>query len=281
MKTLGYYNGKIGEIDEMQVPMGDRACFFGDGVYDATLAANHRIYGLDEHVDRFFNSASLLSIEIPCTKQELKTLLADLVRKVDSPDQFVYFQVTRGSGPRNHLFPDCKANLWVMLWEKELTPKDKAMKLITVEDTRFLLCNVKTLNLIPSVLASQKAMQAGCDEAVFHRGDRITECAHSNISILKDGVFCTAPLDQYILPGTARKRLLEACVTLGIPVEERPFTLAELFDADEIIVSSSGSLAQRALEIDSKPVGGKDEAAFTALQKIVFDRFAEETGKQV
>ena len=75
METLGYYNGKIGEIAEMSVPMLDRACYFGDGVYDATYARNHKIYCLDEHMDRFFNSAGLLRIEIPYTKAELKALL--------------------------------------------------------------------------------------------------------------------------------------------------------------------------------------------------------------
>lgn len=278
MKTLAYYNGRISELDEMMIPMNDRSGCFGDGVYDATLAANYKIYGMDEHVNRFFNSASLLSIQVPCTKEELKALLTELVQKVDSPDQFVYFQVTRGTGPRNHVFPDGPANLWVQLTPRKLTPRGKTLRLITVEDIRFLMCNVKTLNLIPSVLASQKAAEAGCDEAVFHRGDRVTECAHSNISILKDGVFLTAPLDQYILPGTARKRLLEACDTLGIPTEERHFTLAELFDADEIIVSASGSLAQRVVLIDSRPVGGRDAAAFGALQQVVFSRFEEETG---
>lgn len=277
MKTLGYYNGTIGEIDQMMVPMNDRACVFGDGVYDATLAANHKIYGMDEHVDRFFNSAALLEIPMPCTKPELKQLLRDLVKKVDSPDQFVYFQVTRGTAMRNHSFPEGKANLWVMLTPRKLTPIDKQVKLITVEDNRFYLCNIKTLNLIPSVLASQKATLAGCDEAVFHRGDRVTECAHSNISILKDGVFRTAPLDRLILPGTARKRLLEACAQLGIPAVEEAFTLSELFDADEVIVSSSGSLCQQAVEIDGKPVGGRDGDRLRALQKVVLGRFEAET----
>lgn len=278
MKTLAYYNGKISEIDEMMIPITDRVCFFGDGIYDATLAANHKIYGMDDHVDRFFNSANLLSIEMPCTKQELKDLLCELVKKVDSPDQFVYMQLTRGTGPRNHLFPkEGGANLWVLLNERHLAPPEQPMRLITMEDNRFLMCNIKTLNLIPSVLASQKAADAGCDETVFHRGDRVTECAHSNLSILKNGVFITAPLDQYILPGTARKRLLEACVTLGIPYEERPFTLSEMFDADEIILSSSGYLCQRTEMIDSRPVGQKDEKNLKALQDVVYGRFYEET----
>ena len=105
MKTLGYYNGKYGEIDEMTIPMNDRACWFGDGVYDATCCGNYVIFNLEEHIDRFYNSAGLLGIKIPMQKAELAALLSDLVRKLDSPDQFVYWQTTRGTAPRNHAFP--------------------------------------------------------------------------------------------------------------------------------------------------------------------------------
>ena len=90
MKTLGYYNGKYGELEEMSVPMLDRACYFGDGVYDATYSRNHIIYNLNEHIDRFYNSAALMGIRIAQTKDEMKALLSEMVRKVDDGEQFVY-----------------------------------------------------------------------------------------------------------------------------------------------------------------------------------------------
>ena len=92
MKELGYYNGRIGELSEMTVPMTDRVCWFGDGVYDAGPCRNYHIFALEEHIDRFFNSAAALDIEIPKTKQELADLLKELVRKLDTGDLFVYFQ---------------------------------------------------------------------------------------------------------------------------------------------------------------------------------------------
>ncbi|NMC58044.1 MAG: D-amino acid aminotransferase, partial [Candidatus Methanofastidiosa archaeon] len=102
MKNLGYYNGEYDLIENMKIPMNDRVCYFGDGVYDATYSRNHNIFALDEHIDRFFNSAGLLQIKIPYTKDELKALLKEMVKKVDSGEQFVYWQVTRGTGMRNH-----------------------------------------------------------------------------------------------------------------------------------------------------------------------------------
>ena len=181
MKELGYYNGKIGELSEMTVPMNDRACWFGDGVYEAGMC-------------RLFRSAGMLQIRVPVSKEELKNLLDDLIRQMDTGNLMVYFQVTRGTGPRGHAFPAGPANLWITLTPKEINPDVAPVSLITGEDTRFFHCNIKTLNLIPSVMANERAKQAGCYECVFFRpGGRVTECSHSNVHILKDGVFRTAP----------------------------------------------------------------------------------------
>lgn len=278
MKNLGYYNGKFGEIEEMSIPMNDRVCFFGDGVYDATYSRNYKIFTLDEHVDRLYNSASLLGMNIAESKDEMKSILNEMVSKMDTGENFVYWQVTRGSGLRNHVFPEnAKTNLWITISHRDIVDTYKKVKLITMEDTRFLHCNIKTLNLIPSVIASEKAKQAGCDETVFHRGDRVTECAHSNVHIIKDGVFITAPTDNLILPGIARAHLIKACRKLGIPVSETPFTIAELMDADEIIISSAGSLCLAAEEIDGKKAGGRAPELLRRLQDEVLREFMEET----
>ena len=281
MKTLGYYNGRYDEIDQMTIPMNDRVCWFGDGVYDAGPCRNYHIFALDEHVDRFFNSAGLLKIQMPCTKEELKKLLGELVRKMDTGDLFVYYQVTRGTAVRTHEFPaDCPANLWVTL--KPMQAPDLADKigLITVEDTRFFHCNIKTLNLIPSVMAAQKASEAGCREAVFHRGDRVTECAHSNCHILKDGILYTAPADNLILPGIARAHLIKNCKKLGIPVSETPYTLRELMDADEVLVTSSTKFCMSADRIDGQPVGGRAPELLKRIQDAVKAEFMDETDER-
>ena len=278
MKNLGYYNGKFSEIEEMSIPMNDRVCFFGDGVYDATYSRNYKIFTLDEHVDRLYNSASLLGMNIAETKDEMKAILNEMVSKMDTGENFVYWQVTRGSGLRNHVFPEnAKTNLWITISHRDIVDTYKKVKLITMEDTRFLHCNIKTLNLIPSVIASEKAKQAGCDETVFHRGDRVTECAHSNVHIIKDGVFITAPTDNLILPGIARAHLIKACRKLDILVSETPFTVAELMDADEIIISSAGSLCLAAEEIDGKKAGGRAPEILKKLQDEVLREFMEET----
>ena len=281
MKTLGYYNGKYDEIDKIMIPMSDRSHWFGDGVYDATCARNYKIMAIDEHVDRFFNSARLLNINLGFTKEYLKGLLNELVQKLDDDELFVYWQATRGgNGLRSHNYDkEQKANLWITICPEEITDKDKEYKLTSMEDTRFLHCNIKTLNLIPSVVAYQHAKENNCDETVFHRGDIVTECAHSNVHIIKDKKFITHPADEYILPGIARVHLLKACKALNIEVEERPFTVDELINADEVIVSSSGDLCIRATEFEGKAVGKKDSDTFNRLKEYIYQEWLECTKK--
>lgn len=281
MKDIGYYNGASGPIEGMTIPMNDRAVYFGDGVYDATYASRRVIYALDDHLDRFYRSCDALEIAHPLPRRELAELLQDLVNRVEeAASLMVYWQASRGTGPRRHVFPDASvpANLLVTVQPKPLTAIGRKLRLITVEDTRYLHCDIKTLNLIPNVMASQRAKEAGCEEAVFHRGDRVTECSHSNIHILSGGVFRTAPLDSLILPGTARKHLLRLAGELGIPTEERAFTMAELLAADEVMVTSAGTLCNAVSLIDGKPVGGKAGGLLARLQDAAVAEFEAYTG---
>lgn len=278
MKTLGYYNGKYGPLEEMTIPMNDRVCWFGDGVYDAGPSRNYKIFAIDEHIERFFNSAALLDIVMPVTKDELKALLNKLVKEVDTGDLFVYYQVTRGTGIRNHDFTEGPGNLWVMLKPASIKDGTTPIKLITAEDTRFFHCNIKTLNLIPSVMAAQKAKVAGAQETVLYRpGGRVTECAHSNVHIIRDGKLVTAPTDHLILPGIARAHLIRMCKKLGYAVDETAYTLDDLMNAEEVLVTSSSNLCLRAESVDGKPVGGKQPEMYERIRKALLDEFIEAT----
>lgn len=279
MEDLAYYNGKITRLSEMMVPFNDRSHFFGDGVYDASVARNGIIFKLEDHLDRFFNSMALIDIQPDFTKDELRELLQALCQKLDTGDLFVYFQVSRGTAIRNHSYAQTlKPNLSVYMlpWTGDFSSQ-KRLKLMTTPDHRFEFCHIKTLNLLPNILASQAATSQGLDEVVYHRDQRVTECAHSNISILINGVFQTAPLDHWILPGIARKYLLLMSQALGFDVLEHPFTVEEMLAADEVIVSSSGSLCAPVSEIDGRAVGGRDPERLQQLQDKIYQDFFKET----
>lgn len=278
VENIGYYNGKTGPIEEMMVPMNDRACYFGDGIYDAMFTAGHVPLSLDDHLRRFYRSADKVEIRIPMPFEALRELVLNLCAQVDSPTAMVYVQATRGVGPRGYVyrFAGERASLWAFVRPDVLDPMDRDYRCITAEDTRFLHCDIKTINLLPSVLYTQRAEARGCDEAILHRGERVTECAHSNVHILKNGVLQTAPCDNLILPGITRAHRIAQCREMGIPVLEQPFTVAEMMAADEVFFTSCSALCCRIREIDGAPVGGKDEALIRRIQRAAQDEVDRE-----
>ena len=279
MKDLGYYNGKYDRIENMYVPMNDRACFFGDGIFEVAYARNHKIYALSEHLDRMYDSAAMLGYNVPITKDEFASLLYELSLKVDSPDQLIYWQVSRGTEMRSHApQSELTANIWVTIREKVMMPPYERAKLITFPDTRFFHCNMKTLNLLPTVMASIAAKDAGADEAIFHRNGMVTECAHSNLCIIrKDGAVQTAPADKLILPGVTRAHMIRACAELGISCIEENFTLEEMMNAAEVVIVTSGAQFRPVKEIDGQSVGGGAPDLVAALQEKLYGNFLEET----
>ena len=237
------------------------------------------MYAVKEHMRRMYESAAYLGIEIPLSEEAFITLLDSLVRKVDAHEQLVYWQVSRGTGMRNHApLEEMRANLWVTIRPMRLKNSYAPLRLITVEDTRFFHCNMKTLNLLPTVMASRLAEERGAEEAVFHRGDRVTECAHSNLAIIRDdGVLQTAPADRLILAGIARQHLLDMCELLAVPVREEAFTLKDMMEAAEVVVMSSGTLCRPAFEIDGSPVGGRAPHILNPLRDALHADFYEKT----
>lgn len=279
MRAIAYYDGKVGTPEELTVPFNDRVHFFGDGVYESTVGANGKVYLLQDHLDRFYSSAAALDIKIPMEKAELGQLLTDLLSKVESKYNNVYWQVTRGIAERGHVYDeDMAGKLWVLVRPHKLNDPDAAISLNDAEDTRYYHCNIKTLNLLPSVMYAQDAKRKGYFETVLHRGEIVTECAHSNVSVLKDGVFYSHPNDEFILRGIAKTHMIQACYRLGIQVLEKPFTMEFLKNADEIIVTSSSNFCLHASHLNGEPVGGKDSKNLKAIQNAVVEEFFQYTG---
>lgn len=275
MERVGYYNGEIAPLDELKVPFLDRVSFYGDGVYDATMARDGVMLYIEDHIERFWNSMRLMRFEPDFTRGQLLAELQKVVDLADARDNFVYWQVTRGTALRRHEFPDVAPNLWIMVVPLPFADLSQTVDAVSFEDKRFGYCNVKTLNLLPNVLAAQNAAEHGGQEAVFVRDGYVTESAHSNIHILKDGALVTHPADEHILPGIARKHLMAMCGQLGIPVQERLYTLDELMSADEVLISASSTFAIRVAHVDGMPVGGRDPETYSRLRAALESEFEE------
>ncbi len=271
-----YYNGVFCNFSDVRIPLTDRCVFFGDGIYDAAIGRCGNIYLENEHLDRFINNAKALNIPLNMEKETLSALLRQLIKHSGLDEYFIYLQLTRYSKDRNHSYDDTRlSNLLITVKEHKLPDSNRILSLITENDVRHSICNIKTLNLLPAVLASKKAAQAGCDEAVFIRDGKITECAHSNISIVKDGTLFTHPKSSYILPGITRERMLYLCRRLFIPYKEIPFSYDELKEADSVLITSTTKLCLSANLVDGFRVGkGNDavsERLIYALKKDFYD----------
>ena len=280
MPNIGYYNGTFAPVEELMVPACDRGVYFGDGVYEALRVERHRFFALREHLARFRASLGFLQIPFTMTDEALTAILQEAADRVESDSQQLYFQVTRGTAIRSHSFPEnAKPNLLIFSRGVPLADLVEYRHVIVLPDTRWQHCNIKSLNLIPSVLASEQAKQRGCAEAVFHRDGVVTECSSSNLLMLKDGVLRTAPADERILPGVTRGHFLMLAREIGVPVDETAFTLAEAYAADELLITSTSAHGLPVGEMENKPVCGKDEALLRKLQKAYREYFYDCLGQ--
>ena len=270
MDSYAYYNGNFGKKEDISIPLSDRSIFFGDAIYDAAIGCYDRILWEKEHIDRFFLNARRLGINHSFTKAYLSFLLREIAIKSMISSYFLYFQMSRAIPNRIHSAIGAKPSLLITIDPITIEENPQPLNLITVRDKRFGYCHIKTVNLIPSVLASTKAEIANADEAVFVRGRYVTECAKSNISILKRGRIITHPKSNRILPGIARAHLLLNCKRLGIPCMERPFTYDEMMSADEVLITSTTKLCRIATKINNTNVGGKSPDLAKKLCQLMF-----------
>ena len=279
MERIGYFNGQIGDLDTMQIPLCDRSVFYGDAVYDAVLILDKKCFALDLHLQRLYRSCAMTQIEFTMPQAQLEAEIQRLLDITPMGEAMLYVQVTRGAAPSKHEFPaGAQPNLIMYTAPIHLPPKDKRATLYSIEDLRFQYCNIKTTNLMPNVFAAQKATSMGATEALLHRGSRVTEAAHSSILMLKDGALVVPPLDELILPGITRAIAERLCHEAGIPVITRVISVEELMDADEIILCSTTKNLIYVFEIDGKAVGGKDRALAEKLQELFLAEVARQTG---
>jgi len=274
---VGYslWNDRIVADNEVVVDKEDRGYQFGDGVYEVVKVYNGQLFTLEEHVDRFYASAEKIHITIPYTKDKLYTLLHQLVEANEINTGHIYFQITRGACPRNHIFPGDDVAP-VLTGNAKENPRpvanfENGVKATFVEDIRWLRCDIKSLNLLGAVLAKQQAHEKGCYEAILHRGETITEGSSSNIYGVKDGVLYTHPADNLILNGITRQVIFKCAEEIGMPVKEQAFTKEQLLAMDEVIVSSTTSEVTPVIDVDGQAIGNGKPGEWTRKLQAQFD----------
>jgi len=261
---------------EATVDVEDRGHTFGDGIYEVFRVYGGKAFEAELHWERFVRSAKEIRIELPYTIEELNRGVEALVQADDLTEGIVYLQLTRGAAPRAHPFPGPDVKPAITAFTKALPRPTAALEdgaaIVTRPDIRWLRCDIKSLNLLPNVLAKQEASEAGASEAVLHRDGVVTEGSSSNIAIVKDGVVRTHPANHLILHGVTRAVMLRLAGELGIPVEQRAFTLEELRDADEAFLLGTTVEIMPVVRADGAAIGDGRPGLIARKLQQAFER---------
>lgn len=269
---LVYFNGRIREKEEVSISPDDRGFLFGDGVYEVIVAYKGRLFKAGAHFDRLRRSLAALRIREP-DMTVLRNVSEKLIHEngLDSGQATVYIQITRGSAPRKHAFPAEDVPPTVYASASVFDPPEKewaeGVNVILLPDMRWLRCDIKTVSLVPNVLACQQAKEQNAREAVFVRDGFVTEGSHTSFCAVFDGTLVTHPENRYILPGITRQVILDLCRDIHIPVEICPIPETRLVTAEECMLLGTTTEVMPVIRIGEQMVGtGKPGPVTRKLQ---------------
>jgi D-alanine transaminase len=283
MSRIAYVNGRYQPHRDAQVHIEDRGYQFSDGVYEVCEVSAGRLVDERRHMERLQHSLAELRIRLPMTLRALGVVLHETIRRNRVRDGIVYLQITRGVARRDHAFPPAETPPSIVVTAKNLDPArneriaEEGMAVVTVPDNRWARVDIKSVSLLPNVLAKQAAREQGAREAwLVDAQGFITEGSSSNAWIVtRDHKLVTRPVSQAILRGISRTVLLEAIRGQGLVLDERPFTVAEAAAAQEAFVTSASQIVLPVVTIDGRPVGTGAPGPVAAALRREFHRYAE------
>ncbi len=238
-----FLNGIFVDKDKAFVSVMDRGFLFGDGVYEVIPVYNRKLLKPIEHLNRLQKSLDSVSIKNPYNESEWLDILIKLMSYSISDDQSIYLQITRGSDTKRvHTYKDLKPSIYIesnVLKTRTKKEVSKGYSAITMKDIRWDRCNIKSTSLLANILYSQEAKKANAEEAILHKNNVITEGSTSNVFLIKNGVLFTHPAGSKILSGITREMVLESAKSINIIVKEEACNLDDIYDCDEVWISSS------------------------------------------
>jgi D-alanine transaminase len=285
MPRIAYVNGRYLPHREASVHVEDRGYQFADGVYEVCEVARGHIMDMTRHLDRLARSLRELAIDWPMSRAALQTVMREVVRRNGVRNGLVYLQVTRGVAPRDHVFPKIGTKPALVVTAKKTDPAlsarkaEAGIKVITVPENRWDRVDIKTVGLLPNVLARQKAKEAGAQEAWFVDSEGVVkEGAATNAWIVsKDGKLVTRPADHGILRGVTRATVFDIAKERGLEIEERGFSVDEAKSAREAFITAATTVVMPVVAIDGAAVANGHPGSITLSLREAFFDVAEKT----
>jgi len=272
---ITYFNGEFLPKEVVRISPDDRGFLFADGAYEVIRAYKGNLFRLTAHLQRLQNSLQGLGITVLDTK-ELQDVAVQLIECNDlaSGDAALYIQVTRGVAPRTHSFPpgDTPPTVYMSAWPFHAVPErlEHGVRVILVPDIRWLRCDIKSVALLPNVLASQQAKENDAYEAVFVRDGIVTEGSHANFAAVFNGHLVTHPKTNHILPGITRQVVLQLCEELDLPYRESPISETELRGAHELMLLGTTTEVMPVVQVDDWPVADGQPGPITKTLQQAF-----------
>ena len=259
-----YINGKLYDKDDAKISVYDHGLLYGDGVFEGIRSYSGKVFRLREHLDRLWNSAKAIWLEIPMTKDEMAQAIQDTLAANGIADGYIRVVVTRGVGTLG-LDPNrCSHPQVIIITDLiSLYPEDfyrNGLEIITVSTTRnhpaALNPRIKSLNYLNNILAKIEGLQAGCIEALMlnHKGE-VAECTGDNIFVVRNGKIATPPIDAGILEGITRDAVIGLARQSGIEVTEIPLTRHDIYIADECFLTGTAAEVVPVVKVDSRTIG--------------------------
>lgn len=265
---IGFMNGKYVNINDPVIPIQERGHQFGDGVYEVVRVYHSIPFLLHEHLERLQRSAEAIQLELPYTMKEIKEIILEGISRSQIQEAEVYFQITRGIADRNHLFPSVTPSFTMTIRPVREIPSEyyqHGIKVITTEEVRWANCYIKSLNLLPNILAKQNAKEKGGYEAIFVKGGNVTEGSSTNIFSIKNNVLYTSPSTRGILAGITRQKVIDLALKHNIELKEEPYSVEFLKNADEVFITSTIIELLPVRQIDDHVLDNKVPSTITSL----------------
>jgi D-alanine transaminase len=276
MPEIAYVNGEFLPLERATVRVEDRGFQFADGVYEVVRTYGGKPFGTEEHIARLFRSLEAIEIRIPRSTEQLKSIIHEGIQRSGFAEAIIYLQITRGCAPRHRGMPK-DAEPTIVMTVRELgaaatKPRENGIAVITLPEFRWARCDIKSIALLPSVLAYRAAQKAGADDAIFVEDDgTVNEATAGNLFVITRGRLRTPPKSLRILPGVTRDKLLEAARAAGIETAEERITKAELYAADEIFLTSTTAEVVPVVTVDGKQIGTGKPGPVSAR---IYEQFA-------
>ncbi|UPA25963.1 D-amino-acid transaminase [Shinella oryzae] len=285
MLRFAYVNGRYVRHANATVHIEDRGLMFGDAVYEVCQVAKGFLVDMTRHLDRLDRSLSEIRVRPPMPRAALVGIMREVLRRNRVVNGLVYVQVSRGVARRDHVFPSPDVRASLIVTAKSLNPAMIAAKhaagvsAFTAPDNRWSRVDIKTVGLLPNVLARQQAKEAGGYEAIFVDAEgNVTEGAATNLWIVdKAGTLVTRPADPGILRGITRTTLLDVAATLGLPVAERRFSVAEMLEAREVFITGATTICLPIVSVDGRTIANGHPGIIAQKIRDAFFDVAEKT----